>query len=64
MKSLCGLSLWTKDCRAETAFQRDRKRERQKKHVESNIKICNADGIWRFKKVAEKIKGKNKYCSC
>ena len=28
MKSLCGPSLWTKDCPAGTVFQRDRETER------------------------------------
>lgn len=29
MKSLCGLSLWTKDCCADTAFQTDSKKEKR-----------------------------------
>lgn len=44
MKSLCGLSLWTKDCHAETVFHIDTKREKQTEK-RGIYKLYNIDSI-------------------
>lgn len=60
MKSLCGLSLWMKDCRAETGFQRDRRRGREGGRKTQKVKYNN----WVTQSVCgdyKKMKGTKKH---
>lgn len=65
MKSLCGLSLWMKDCRAETGFQRDRRRGREGGRKTQKVKYNNwvIQGVCGDYKVDEKDK-KTQFLFC